>query len=434
MSLSGTRTYVGFGFGAIQAGLFLYEASRTGAFGHLVVAEVMPDLVATLRSANGHFTLNIAHDDRIEQAHVGPVATENPADEVDRTRLIDAIANAEEIGTAIPSVSYYVSDGPGSLHRVFAQGLRRKVDIGGPRCIIYAAENHNHAAEILEQHVMSEIPTDEQPAVRDHVRFLNTVIGKMSGVVDDPEELQKQGLAPAFPGSKRAFLVEEFNRISISQVRFAEPFQRGIAVFEEKPDLLPFEEAKLYGHNATHALAAYLGNLCGVRFVSELRETPGALAFLRAAFLDESGSALIKKYPSVDPLFTQAGYTAYADDLLTRMTNRYLRDSVERVGRDPVRKLGWNDRLIGTMRLALSQDIEPRRFALGAAAALAVLDRTYLNQDADIEPVLTSIWHDAKPAPAEVARILRLVQNAKVALHQAVGDENMHLFVRLANS
>ncbi|MCL4249497.1 MAG: hypothetical protein KJ065_15245 [Anaerolineae bacterium] len=432
MSLSRTRTYVGFGFGAIQAGLFLYEASRTGAFGRLVVAEVMPDLVDALRRADGHFMLNIAHNDRIEQVHVGTVAAENPAIETDRARLIDAIASAEEIGTAIPSVSYYVSDAPGSLHRVLAQGLRQKVSIGGPRCVIYAAENHNHAAEILEQNVMSEIPAAEQPAVRDRVRFLNTVIGKMSGVVDDPEELHKQGLAPAFPGSKRAFLVEEFNRILISQIRFDEPFQRGIAVFEEKPDLLPFEEAKLYGHNATHALAAYLGNLCGVRFVSELRDIPGALVFVRAAFLDESGAALVKKHTDVDPLFTQAGYTAYADDLITRMTNRYLRDSVERVGRDPMRKLGWNDRLIGTMRLSLSQDIEPRRFALGAAAALAMLDRAHLDEDTDIEPVLAAIWQDAQPAPAEATRILRLIQHAKAVLHQALSDDNTQLFISLS--
>ena len=46
MALTGTRTYVGFGFGAIQAGLFLYEAYRSGNFARLVVAEVLPDLVA----------------------------------------------------------------------------------------------------------------------------------------------------------------------------------------------------------------------------------------------------------------------------------------------------------------------------------------------------------------------------------------------------
>ncbi|MCC6614265.1 MAG: hypothetical protein IT320_12360 [Anaerolineae bacterium] len=431
MSRSGTRTYVGFGFGAIQAGLFLYEASQTNAFGHLVVAEVMPDIVDAVRGAGGYFTVNIAYADRIVGQRVGPVAVENPAEAEDRARLIDAIAEAEEIGTAIPSVSYYASDAPGSLHRVLAQGLRHKVKIGGPRAVIYAAENHNHAAEILKQQVMSEIPDDERAAVQERVRFLNTVIGKMSGVVADPEELQTQKLELAFPGSTRAFLVEAFNRILISQIDFEEPFERGIDVFEEKADLLPFEEAKLYGHNATHALAAYLGNLSGARFISELRDIPGAMAFLRQAFLDESGAALIKKYAHIDPLFTAAGYTAYADDLLTRMTNPFLRDSVERVGRDPARKLGWNDRLIGTMRLAHEQHVAPRRFALGAAAALAMLDQKHLNPQLPLGPALNAIWHDAEPEPAQAAVMIKMIEQARDHLHDATNGANSQLFVRL---
>ena len=42
-----TKTFVGFGFGAIQGGLFLYEAFRSGQFRRLVVAEVVPEVVAS---------------------------------------------------------------------------------------------------------------------------------------------------------------------------------------------------------------------------------------------------------------------------------------------------------------------------------------------------------------------------------------------------
>ncbi len=424
MSLSGSRTYVGFGFGAIQSGLFLYEAFRSGNFGRLVVAEVLPDVVAALRAssrgsarggAGGHFVVNVAHADRIERADIGPVELENPTVAADRERLIEAIAAAEEIGTAIPSVAYYVTEGAspraeGSLHRVLAEGLRRKAHDGGPRAVVYAAENHNHAAEILAAAVMDVIPIAERERVRDKVCFLNTVIGKMSGVVTDPAEIAAQGLAPVTPvtGEKtgvRAFLVEAFNRILISQIHFAadpNAFARGITAFAEKPDLLPFEEAKLYGHNATHALAAYLGAIRGVAFISDLREMPEIMAFLRAAFLDESGAALCRKYAGSDRLFTPDGYAEYADDLLVRMTNPYLRDSVERVGRDPQRKLGWDDRLVGTMRLCHSQGILPRRYALGAAAALAVLDQALMANDgyaeypAALRSHLLDLWRGGK--------------------------------------
>ena len=129
------RTYVGFGFGAIQTGLFLGEAFRARAFERLVVAEILPDLVTAVRQADGLFVINIAHADRIEWVNLGPVELENTAVEADRQRLIAAIAEAQEMGTAIPSVKDYASDQPGSVHRLLAAGLRRKAAQGGPRAV-----------------------------------------------------------------------------------------------------------------------------------------------------------------------------------------------------------------------------------------------------------------------------------------------------------
>jgi mannitol-1-phosphate/altronate dehydrogenase len=428
MALTGKCTYVGFGFGAIQAGLFLYEGFCAGAFGRLVVAEVLPEVVAAIRQAKGYFSVNIAHADRVAQAKIGPIEIANPAQATDRQRLIEAIAGAEEIGTAIPRVEYYVSKGPGSLHRILAEGLRRKAARGGPRAVIYTAENHNQAAEILEANVLAEIPKDEQPAVRAQVRFLNTVIAKMSGTITDPEEIRKQSLIPIAPGEERAFLVEVFNRILISKINFDEPeetgpFQRGIRVFEEKEDLLPFEEAKFYGHNATHALAAYIGMIKGVQHIADLRAVSGVLPFLRNALIKEAGQALIRKHAGVDPRFTPEGYRQYADDLLERMFNPRLRDTVERVGRDPERKLGWDDRLIGTIRLALQQGLKPRRYALGTAAALATIpggglapDHSTLALDVSAAELLSPLWPQTSPAKPEQAVVFDLIEEGRQRL------------------
>ncbi len=49
---------------------------------------------------------------------------------------------------------------------------------------------------------------------------------------------------------------------------------RGIEVFVEKPDLLPFAQAKLYGHNAGHALAAYLAHQLGFTRIDQLAGRP----------------------------------------------------------------------------------------------------------------------------------------------------------------
>jgi len=384
----------------------------------LVVAEVLADVVKAVRRAGGQFSLNIAHSDHVEISKVGPVEIEDPNSEHDCDCLAQAVAEAEEIATAVPSVQHYVSAGRGSIHHILAEGLRQKAARRGPRAIVYAAENHNQAAEILEAQVLDEIPENEHPAVRSRVRFLNTVIGKMSGIVSDPKEVQAQGLATVTPQDHRAFLVEAFSRILISKIHYEEqgieaPFYRGIGVFEEKDDLLPFEEAKLYGHNATHALAAYVGAIRGAQLIADLRAMPGVLAFLQAAFIEESGEALVRKHAGVDLLFTRQGYREYAQELLARMTNPYLRDTVQRVGRDPERKLGWDDRLVGTIRVALREGARPLRYAFGAAAALAILDRSALEQYARMAELLNQLWSKAAADEKEKQAVLSLIEDGR---------------------
>jgi mannitol-1-phosphate/altronate dehydrogenase len=205
---------------------------------------------------------------------------------------------------------------------------------------------------------------------------VDTVIGKMSGVIDDPAELASLGLAPITPALPQAFLVEAFDRILVSRVDPAggpAALHPGIPVLREVDDLAPFEAAKLLGHNATHALAGFLGRLLGLERVADLQPVPGAMAFLREAFLDESGAALRACYPGAGPLFTPDGYAAFADDLLARMVNPHLADTTERAARDPRRKLGWDDRLVGLIRLGRDMDVPTPRYAMGVAAGLELL-------------------------------------------------------------
>ncbi len=429
MSLHGARTFVGFGFGAIQAGLFLYEAWASGAFGRLVVAEIRPELVAAVREADGYYQLNIAHAHGIEQVRVGPVEIYNPQLPAHRQALVDAIAGAQELATALPGVVYYAGAGPASPHRLLAFGLRRKARQGGPRAVIYTAENHPQgAASLLEARVRSAVLPADQAAVCRPVRFVDTVIGKMCGVTGD-----LAGLAPVTPNSAQAFLVEAFNRIYISQIHFGDdqPFVRGLAGFEEQADLTPYQEAKLYGHNAVHALAAYLGAACGLTHMAELRERPGMVPFLRAALLRESGPALRARHGPVPGLLASDAWVAVTDDLLDRILNPHLRDSVARVARDPARKLGWDDRLIGTMRRALAAGIMPRHYALGAAAALALWA-----PGAEAAAVLPALW--GAVASADQARpILDLIGEGQQQLArwraQGFSDLEAMFYIEEAN-
>jgi mannitol-1-phosphate 5-dehydrogenase len=230
--------------------------------------------------------------------------------------------------------------------------------------------------------------------------------------------------------------VECFNRILISRIGFeaeggSPDFQRGITVFEEKPDLLPFEEAKLYGHNSTHALAAYIGAIRSVERIADLAEQPGVMAFLEAAFIGESGATLIRRHSGVDALFTPAGYRVYALDLLNRMFNPYLGDTVSRVGRDPARKLEWQDRLIGTIRVALRHGVPAPRYAMGAAAALAVLEPSVLGLQTPITECLDPLWSKSSPDPAEKKAVLAMIEQGlrKLRLWREAGFPHLESYI-----
>jgi len=125
-----------------------------------------------------------------------------------------------------------------------------------------------------------------------------------------------------------------------------------------------YVDRKLFTHNCGHAIAAYLGYLRGHRYIYQ------AIADARnrrvvVAALDETGRALIAKHG-----FTPEEHRAHIQDLLERFGNAALRDQVSRVARDPLRKLGPEDRLVGAAKLALTYGVEPVNVCTGIAAAL----------------------------------------------------------------
>ena len=423
----GEHVFTGFGFGPIQGGLFAAEAFKSNNFSRIAVAEIDRHLVEAVKANSGSYWVNVAGADGIESQKIDRVELLDPEVSQDRRLLAEVLGRSTEIVTCLPSVKFYESGGNNSVASLIAEGFG-KSEAGGT--IVYTAENNNHAAEILEKSVVGRIG-GPLPA---KVQFLNTVIGKMSRVVDDPAEIAHLKLRTIAPGIERAFLVEQFNRILVSRTRIA-GFTPGIEVFIEKDDLLPFEEAKLYAHNAVHSLLGFVGAVKGYSAMTQLKDDPAIMRIARDAFLTECGPALIKKYSDIgDELFTEAGFRDYADDLLERITNPYLADTVARAGRDTVRKLGINDRIFGAMQLALDNGIEPKNMAIGAMAGIAMLieqaEQYNLLADlrfddcrklgaAEIEAILNWVWRDQ--ACRHTAEMVKCVLAACGALQKLVG-------------
>ena len=360
------KIFLGVGLGPIQTSIFLDGAFRSG-FDRLVIADVDTALIQAIRENNGTLQINIASNEAVATETISGIEIYNPTVPEDLEKLVDAAAEADEMATALPSVGFFKH--LQWLEEGFAKQPNR-------RRFVYAAENHNHAAEELEKAVGSFPNT----------HYHNTVIGKMSCIFP-ADECAKRNIPTLSPSADRGHLVEAFNKILIQSCDGIG--ERRVQGLVDKPDLLPFEEAKLYGHNAIHFWLGMHAQGKSVDFMHELASDTALLSEARKAFIDESGAALRKKWAGMDELFTPEGFAEYADDLLERMVNPFLTDRVDRVCRDLDRKLGWDDRVVGTMRLVISQGLEPALLAEGAALAARDL---FGNDIEKIRDGLESLW------------------------------------------
>ncbi len=133
---------------------------------------------------------------------------------------------------------------------------------------------------------------------------------------------------------------------------------------EPRDNFQAYVDDKLFTHNCGHAVSAYLGWLRGHEYMHQaMRDEKVRSAALVA--LAETGTALIKAYG-----FDPKEHQEHIDDLIERFGNVALGDQVARVGRDPVRKLGPDDRLAGAAKFTLSQGIFPETICKGIAAGL----------------------------------------------------------------
>ena len=89
-----------------------------------------------------------------------------------------------------------------------------------------------------------------------------------------------------------------------------------------------------------------------------------------------------------------AGAAEDLEKIVARFENAAINDPVDRVARDPQRKLAANERLVGAARLAEAAGIFPEQLALATAAALyfrSVQSKSGPAQQAELAAVLNQI-------------------------------------------
>jgi mannitol-1-phosphate 5-dehydrogenase len=149
---------------------------------------------------------------------------------------------------------------------------------------------------------------------------------------------------------------------------------------------------KLYTFSAAHAAAAYVGSLKGYCYVHAAVRDPEVRQIVHCV-VEEGRRGVAALFGA-----SMAGSEALGDQIVARLGNAHLEDHLDRVGRDPRRKLAASDRILGAARAAEVAGVFPQNLLTVAAAALCYWERATLPlslpaqiADAGIEPVLHSV-------------------------------------------
>ena len=230
--------------------------------------------------------------------------------------VVAEIATADIVTTAVgPNILRFVAP-------LIAKAIEQRSADLAPLAVM-ACENAINATDLLKAEVVKAL-TDE--AAADGAIFANTAVDRIVPGQD--------------PDAGLNVTVESFFEWAIEST----PFGAETPVIPDAhfvDDLAPYIERKLFTVNTGHATAAYHGFAAGVQSMSEAFSTPAIADEVRAV-LAETKALLVAKH-DFDPEVQQQ----YIDKNMVRFANPELSDTVDRVGRQPLRKLGRHERFVG---------------------------------------------------------------------------------------
>jgi mannitol-1-phosphate 5-dehydrogenase len=229
--------------------------------------------------------------------------------------VVAEIATADVVTTAVgPNILRFVAP-------LIAEALADRSPSSAPLAVM-ACENAINATDLLK----AEVAKTASPEELARAVFANTAVDRI--VPGQPE------------GGGLDVVVEAFFEWAVE----SGPFGDHVPVIPEAhfvDDLAPYIQRKLFTVNTGHATTAYHGFLAGAASISEAVAIPSVEAAVRAV-LEETKALLVAKFD-----FPPAVQQQYIDTNLTRFANQELTDTVDRVGRQPLRKLSRHERFVG---------------------------------------------------------------------------------------
>ncbi|EIA1340649.1 mannitol-1-phosphate 5-dehydrogenase [Vibrio parahaemolyticus] len=266
--------------------------------------------------------------------------------------VIDRIVKTDLVTTAVgPNVLDIIA-------KTIAKGIAKRFEAGNDAPLnIIACENMVRGTTHLKGEVYKHLDKSLHAKADELVGFVDSAVDRIvppaEAANDDPLEVT----------------VESFSEWIVDEQQFKGDIPN-IAGMEKTNNLMAFVERKLFTLNTGHCITAYLGCLKGYRTIREAIEDPNIHAEVKQA-MQESGEVLIRRYG-----FDRDMHNAYIEKILGRFANPYLVDEVDRVGRQPIRKLGANDRLVKPLLGTIEYGTENKTLLKGIAAALKYTNDT----------------------------------------------------------
>ena len=266
----------------------------------------------------------------------------------DAEAAAEAVAQADAVFTAVGGKNL------GGIVPALAEGIRRKAKRGGTLNVT-TCENWKQPAALLQSGVRERLADDEEALAYcgTNVGFTEAVI--MRSAIESPKELLEKD--PLIVN------VQDFWELPVDASRIVGryPALQGLKLI---PEFTGFLERKFYTYNAANGTTSYLGALLGYEKIADAAHDERILKILDGVYR-ETAQALSLKHRF--PLDEQMAFTLTSKRKLQDYT---IVDFIERNARDPIRKLGPDDRLVGSARLVESFGIRPDNLCVAIAAAI----------------------------------------------------------------
>jgi len=305
---------VHFGGGNIGRG-FVAEFLHSAGY-EVVFIDVMDNIISALQNTKSYKVTEVSESGETTKTVTNYRAINSKTNEQD---VIQEIATADVVTCAVgPNVMKFIAP-------VIAKGIDTR-STPKPLAVI-ACENMIGGTDQLRKHIEEKTDSERLKSMGERAQFANSAIDRIV-----PAQAPDAGLDVR---------IEKFYEWVVEQTPFGSVGHPDIPAIHWVDNLEPYIERKLYTVNTSHATAAYYGKYAGKKTIAEAMKDSYIRGVVQSV-LEETASLIIDKHG----ISAQEQHD-YVDTIIQRISNPYLEDSVERVGRAPMRKLGRNERFIG---------------------------------------------------------------------------------------